>query len=42
MSIFKFNDDEALGKVRSVDTATVVVEVGDVERLSDRLKIQNG
>lgn len=33
MSIFKYNDDEALGKVRSVDTAVVVVHVGDVERL---------
>jgi DNA helicase HerA-like ATPase len=33
MSIFEFKDNEALGKVRSVDTATVVVEVDDVERL---------
>ena len=33
MSIFKYNDSEALGKVRSVDTAVVVVHVGDVERL---------
>lgn len=29
MTIFNFNDDEALGKVASVDTATVVVEVND-------------
>lgn len=33
MSIFDFSDNEALGKVRSVDTATVVVHVADVERL---------
>ena len=33
MSIFEFKDNEALGKVRSVDTATVVVEVTDVECL---------
>jgi DNA helicase HerA-like ATPase len=33
VSIFDFKDTEALGKVRSVDTATVVVQVADVERL---------
>lgn len=33
MSIFDFSDQDVLGKVRSVDTATVVVEVDDVERL---------
>lgn len=33
MSIFKFEDHQALGRVRSVDTATVIVQVGDVERL---------
>lgn len=33
MSIFAYNDDEALGRVRSVDTATVLVAVDDVERL---------
>lgn len=33
MSIFAYNDSEALGRVRSVDTATVVVAVDDVERL---------
>lgn len=33
MSIFVYNDEEALGSVRSVDTATVVVTVNDAERL---------
>ena len=33
MSIFTFNDDEALGNVVAVDTATVVVRVDSVERL---------
>jgi DNA helicase HerA-like ATPase len=33
MSIFDFDDGEALGSVLSVDTATVVVRVNDVERL---------
>lgn len=33
MSILKYSDEEALGRVRSVDTATVVVSVDDVERL---------
>lgn len=33
MSIFDFNDQDALGQVRSVDTATVIVEVTDIERL---------
>lgn len=33
MSIFDFDDNEALGQVRSVDIAIVIVEVADVERL---------
>jgi hypothetical protein len=33
MTILAYTDDEALGRVRSVDTATVVVAVDDVERL---------
>jgi DNA helicase HerA-like ATPase len=33
MSIFKYNDTDALGKVKSVDTAIVIVHVADVERL---------
>ena len=33
MSIFKYSDADALGKVRSVDTAIVIVHVADVERL---------
>jgi DNA helicase HerA-like ATPase len=33
MSILDFADDEALGHVQSVDTATVIVRVGDVEAL---------
>jgi len=33
MSIFCFSDSEALGRVKSVDTAMVVVLVADVERL---------
>lgn len=33
MSIFEFKDEEALGKVVAVDTATVVVRVDLVERL---------
>lgn len=32
-SIFDFGDDDALGVVRSVDTATVVVQVADINRL---------
>ncbi|CAI3966860.1 ATP-binding protein [Alteromonas macleodii] len=38
MTIFNFNDEEALGKVASVDTATVVVEVYDAELLK-RLQV---
>lgn len=38
MTIFNFNDDEALGKVASVDTATVIVEVADSEQLK-RLQV---
>lgn len=33
MSIFKYNDADALGRVKSVDTAIVIVQVADVERL---------
>jgi hypothetical protein len=33
MSILTYKDDEALGRVRSVDTATVIVSVDDVDRL---------
>lgn len=33
MSILEYKDDEALGRVRSVDTSMVVVAVEDVERL---------
>jgi hypothetical protein len=33
MSILVYKDDEALGRVRSVDTATVVIAVDDVDRL---------
>jgi len=33
MSIFKYNDTDALGQVKSVDTAIVIVHVADVERL---------
>lgn len=38
MSIFEYQDDEALGKVTSVDTMTVVVEVEDLEQLK-RLQV---
>ncbi|MFP1918845.1 ATP-binding protein [Lonsdalea quercina] len=33
MAIFEYDDSDALGRVRAVDTATVVVAVEDVERL---------
>ncbi len=33
MRIFDYTDEESLGKVRSVDTATVMVQVEDVEKL---------
>lgn len=33
MSILEYKDDEALGRVRSVDTSIVVVAIEDVERL---------
>lgn len=33
MSIFIYNDTDALGRVKSVDTAIVIVHVADVERL---------
>lgn len=38
MTIFNFNDNEALGKVASVDTVTVIVEVEDAEQLK-RLQV---
>ncbi|EJF7710453.1 ATP-binding protein [Providencia sp. PROV230] len=38
MAIFNFDDDEALGKVASVDTTTVIIDVGDVEQLK-RLQV---
>ncbi|WP_297486337.1 DUF87 domain-containing protein [uncultured Photobacterium sp.] len=38
MTIFNFSDDEALGKVASVDTATVIISVDDVEQLK-RLQV---
>ena len=33
MGIFNYNDTDALGKVSTVDTGTVIVRVGDVEKL---------
>ena len=33
MGILDFNDDESLGKIISVDTATVTVRVDELERL---------
>jgi DNA helicase HerA-like ATPase len=38
MSIFDYRDNEALGKVSSVDTTTVVVEVDDLDQLK-RLQV---
>ena len=38
MSIFNYDDDDALGKVSSVDTSTVVVEVENLEQLK-RLQV---
>lgn len=38
MTIFDYSDDDALGKVSSVDTATVIVEVEDTEKLK-RLQV---
>jgi DNA helicase HerA-like ATPase len=38
MTIFNFSDDDALGTVSSVDTATVIVEIEDSERLK-RLQV---
>lgn len=38
MAIFNFTDEEALGKVASVDTATVIISVDDVEQLK-RLQV---
>jgi len=38
MTIFNFSDDDALGTVSSVDTATVIVEIEDCERLK-RLQV---
>jgi DNA helicase HerA-like ATPase len=33
MTIFKYKDEEALGSVLSVDTATVIIKVADLDRL---------
>jgi hypothetical protein len=33
MAIFQYKDDEALGTVLSVDTATVVIKVADIDKL---------
>lgn len=38
MTIFNFKDDDALGTVSSVDTATVIVAVEDSEQLK-RLQV---
>jgi hypothetical protein len=38
MSIFDFQDNEALGSVISVDTASVIVRVDDLDRLK-RLQV---
>ncbi|ENM3738570.1 ATPase, partial [Vibrio cholerae] len=38
MSLFAYKDDQALGKVASVDTSTVVIEVEDREFLK-RLQV---
>ncbi len=38
MALFEYHDDEALGTVSSVDTTTVVVEVGNLEQLK-RLQV---
>lgn len=40
MAIFNFTDEDALGKVASVDTANVIVEVGNVEQLK-RLQVNH-
>ena len=40
MPIFNFNDEEALGKVSSVDTTNVIVEVGNVDQLK-RLQVNH-
>lgn len=40
MPIFKFNDEEALGKVASVDTTNVIVEVENVDQLK-RLQVNH-
>lgn len=40
MSIFTFNDEDALGKVVSVDTTNVIVEVENIEQLK-RLQVNH-
>lgn len=40
MSIFNFKDEEALGKVASVDTTNVIVEVENVDQLK-RLQVNH-
>ncbi len=33
MAIFEYNDEEALGTVLSVDTATIVIKIADIDKL---------
>ncbi|HDV8380099.1 MULTISPECIES: ATP-binding protein [Citrobacter] len=40
MPIFNFNDEDALGKVASVDTTNVIVDVGNVDQLK-RLQVNH-
>lgn len=40
MPIFTFEDEEALGKVASVDTTTVIVDVGNIDQLK-RLQVNH-
>lgn len=40
MPIFKFKDEEALGKVASVDTTNVIVEVENIDQLK-RLQVNH-
>ena len=35
MTIFTYNDEDALGTVLSVDTATVIIKVKDIEKLNE-------
>ncbi len=38
MTIFNFSDSDALGKVSSVDTSTVIIDIDDCEKLK-RLQV---